>query len=38
MFWTVQQTLLFPVLLLAGVLLPVDGAPRWLDWPRASTR
>lgn len=31
MFWTVQQTLLFPVLLLAGVLLPVDGAPRWLE-------
>ena len=31
MFWTVQQTLLFPVLLTAGVLLPVDGAPRWLE-------
>jgi ABC-2 type transport system permease protein len=31
MFWTVQQTLLFPVLLLAGVLLPVEGAPRWLQ-------
>jgi ABC-2 type transport system permease protein len=31
MFWTVQQTLLFPVLLLAGVLLPIDGAPRWLQ-------
>lgn len=31
MFWTVQQTLLFPVLLLAGVLLPIDGAPRWLE-------
>lgn len=31
MFWTVQQTLLFPVLLLAGVLLPVDDAPRWLQ-------
>ena len=30
MFWTVQQTLLFPVLLLAGVLLPLDGAPGWL--------
>ncbi len=29
-FWTVQQTLLFPALLLAGVLLPLDGAPRWL--------
>ncbi|QBX55783.1 ABC transporter permease [Nocardioides seonyuensis] len=31
MFWTVQQTLLFPVLLLAGVLLPIEGAPRWLQ-------
>lgn len=31
MFWTVQQTALFPLLLLAGVLLPVDGAPRWLQ-------
>lgn len=31
MFWTVQQTVLFPVLLLAGVLLPVEGAPRWLQ-------
>ncbi|GGD07880.1 ABC transporter permease [Nocardioides daphniae] len=31
MFWTVQQTFLFPVLLLAGVLLPVEGAPRWMQ-------
>jgi ABC-2 type transport system permease protein len=31
LFWTVQQTLIFPILLLAGVLLPVDdGAPGWL--------
>jgi ABC-2 type transport system permease protein len=30
LFWTVQQTLIFPVLLLAGMLLPIDGAPRWL--------
>lgn len=30
MFWTVQQTLLFPVLLSAGVLLPLDNAPAWL--------
>ncbi len=29
-FWTVQQTAIFPFLLLAGVLLPLDGAPRWL--------
>jgi ABC-2 type transport system permease protein len=31
MFWLVQQTLLFPLLLLAGMLLPIDGAPRWLQ-------
>ena len=39
MFWTVQQTLLFPLLLLAGILLPIDGAPGWM--PRScptSTR
>jgi ABC-2 type transport system permease protein len=30
-FWTVQQTFLFPVLLLAGMLLPVDGGPGWLQ-------
>jgi len=31
MFWTVQQTLIFPVLLLAGMLLPIDGGPGWLQ-------
>ena len=30
LFWTVQQTLLFPILLLAGVLLPLDNGPGWL--------
>ena len=30
MFWTVQQTLIFPLLLLAGMLLPIDNAPGWL--------
>ncbi|NYG59677.1 ABC-2 type transport system permease protein [Nocardioides daedukensis] len=30
-FWTVQQTVIFPVLLLAGILLPLDGAPGWLQ-------
>jgi len=29
-FWTVQQTVIFPFLLLAGVLLPLDDAPGWL--------
>lgn len=31
LFWTVQQTCIFPVLLLAGVLLPLEGAPGWLQ-------
>lgn len=30
-FWTVQQTFLFPVLLLAGMLLPVESGPGWLQ-------
>ncbi|ASO18801.1 ABC-2 type transport system permease protein [Actinoalloteichus hoggarensis] len=30
MFWTVQQTLLFPLMLLGGMLLPVDDGPGWL--------
>ncbi|MBU2669571.1 ABC transporter permease [Actinoplanes bogorensis] len=31
LFWTVQQTLIFPLLLLAGVLLPIDNGPGWLQ-------
>jgi ABC-2 type transport system permease protein len=31
LFWAVQQTLLFPLLLLAGILLPLDGGPGWLQ-------
>jgi ABC-2 type transport system permease protein len=31
LFWTVQQTLLFPLLLLAGVLLPIGNGPGWLQ-------
>ncbi|MGH3330940.1 MAG: ABC transporter permease [Nocardioidaceae bacterium] len=31
MFWVVQQTLLFPLLLLAGMLLPIDNGPGWLQ-------
>lgn len=30
LFWLVQQTLLFPLLLLSGILLPLDQAPDWL--------
>lgn len=29
-FWTVQQTLIFPLLLLAGMMLPIDAGPGWL--------
>jgi ABC-2 type transport system permease protein len=29
-FWVVQQTLLFPMLILAGMLLPLDDGPGWL--------
>ena len=32
LFWTVQQTLIFPFLLLAGMLLPLEGAPGWLQF------
>lgn len=31
MFWVVQQTFIFPLLLLAGMLLPVDNGPGWLQ-------
>jgi ABC-2 type transport system permease protein len=29
-FWSVQQTLLFPLLLLSGMLLPIEDGPGWL--------
>jgi ABC-2 type transport system permease protein len=31
MFWIVQQTLLYPLMLLSGMLLPLDGAPGWME-------
>jgi ABC-2 type transport system permease protein len=31
MFWMVQQTLIFPLLILSGMLLPLEGAPRWME-------
>lgn len=31
MFWGVQQTLIFPLLLLAGMMLPIDNGPQWLQ-------
>jgi len=30
MFWAVQQTVIFPLMLLSGMLLPLDGAPAWM--------
>jgi ABC-2 type transport system permease protein len=34
-FWGVTQTLTFPVLILSGLLLPLDTAPGWM---RAAAR
>jgi ABC-2 type transport system permease protein len=31
MFWAIQQTLIFPLLLLAGMMLPLDNGPQWLQ-------
>nr|WP_243738224.1 ABC transporter permease [Cellulomonas shaoxiangyii] len=31
MFWAVQQTVLFPVLILSGLLLPLESGPRWMQ-------
>lgn len=31
MFWAVQQTLLFPLLILSGMLLPLETGPRWMQ-------
>lgn len=30
MFWTVHQTLLFPLIILSGMLLPLDDGPGWM--------
>ena len=30
MFWVVQQTVLFPLMILSGMLLPLDGGPGWM--------
>src|SRR5690606_25799006 len=31
LFWAVQQTLIFPLLILSGMLLPLDGGPAWMQ-------
>ncbi|MGX1693844.1 ABC transporter permease [Microbacterium keratanolyticum] len=30
LFWGVQQMLIFPLLILSGMLLPLDAAPEWM--------
>ncbi len=31
MFWVVQQTLIFPLMLLSGMLLPLESGPQWMQ-------
>ena len=31
LFWAVQQTLLFPLLILSGMLLPIENGPGWMQ-------
>ena len=31
MFWAVQQTLIFPLLILSGMLLPLEMGPSWMQ-------
>lgn len=31
MFWVVQQTLIFPLMLLSGMLLPLESGPEWMQ-------
>lgn len=30
MFWAIQQSLLFPLMLLSGMMLPLEAAPGWM--------
>jgi ABC-2 type transport system permease protein len=31
MFWLVHQTVLFPLMILSGMLLPIEGGPGWMQ-------
>ena len=31
MFWAVQQALIFPLLILSGMMLPLESGPRWMQ-------
>ena len=30
-FWAVQQTLLFPLMILSGIMLPIEAGPDWMQ-------
>lgn len=30
-FWAVQQTITYPLMILSGILLPLDNGPRWMQ-------
>lgn len=30
LFWTIQQTVLFPLLILSGMMMPLDAGPQWM--------
>ncbi|MEK8227184.1 hypothetical protein NKG05_15540 [Oerskovia sp. M15] len=31
LFWGVQQSLLFPLLILSGMMLPLEAGPSWMQ-------
>ena len=31
MFWAIQQATLFPLLILSGMMLPLEAGPRWIQ-------
>jgi ABC-2 type transport system permease protein len=31
MFWGVQQSLIFPLLILSGMMLPIESGPEWMQ-------
>ena len=31
MFWAVQQTVIFPLMILSGMLLPLETGPEWMQ-------
>ena len=30
MFWTIHQTVIFPLMILSGILLPLENGPAWM--------